>query len=558
MNRLVRGSIMVAAVAAAWACSTDLGENPDQTDRLSADPTVMFIANDDSQAVEVEALNSAGQQLAADFSVSDPGTGIVITPDTSFLPIPGQGQSPTRARFTVRAATPGTFVSTTFTVSANGQSIDIPVNITPATIAATFSNPTPAVGEFITITAPGALRFTPASVVTSSGGVVFLSSLSADSTTLTVAFGPDAVGSTITVTNAVVPYLPGQTFTVTSSGTVTTPLSSDFPIGINNFNPAIGDQLVLTAPAPFKFTPASVPRIPNAGFFVQSVSADSSTITILIGPNADSVLAVTNLVIPSATGLGTFTLGTAGVVTSPVVDDFAANYSDATPDINQNVTLSAGTLKFLPTATVRIGTDNQTITARAADSSSITFRAHKQFGALDTLKVNGIAFANLLQVPLLLPADVTPTVSATVLTLAGTDQLATAPLVDIPPTGLTGGVIDNGPFPAGPTICTNTLGGPCKVYKFVTTATRSFGVSASWSNPSDADEGVYFTNSTGTALVGTTGCDIHFEAPGNFESCTVSNLAAGTYFIVFDDFSPFYGPPFDVPPARFQIDLTGL
>jgi hypothetical protein len=105
MNRLVRGSIMFVAAAGAWACKTNLGENGDTTDHLVATPSVVLVANTDSQAVDVEALNPQGEQLAADFVASNVGAGIIVRQDTSFLPVPG-GQSPVRARFVVRAVDP--------------------------------------------------------------------------------------------------------------------------------------------------------------------------------------------------------------------------------------------------------------------------------------------------------------------------------------------------------------------------------------------------------------------------------------------------------------------
>jgi hypothetical protein len=288
--------------------------------------------------------------------------------------------------------------------------------------------------------------------------------------------------------------------------------------------------------------------------FVQSRAADSSSITILIGPNADSAAVIDNIVIPALPGLGVYTLGTAGTVNSPLVPNFTAVYSDNTTDINQLITLSATGLKFSPTSVVRLANDQQTITARAADSNSVTFRVHKQHGALDSLKVDGLLFPNLLQVPLTLPADAGITISATVLTIPGTGDFATAPLVDIPPTGLVGGVINNGPFFTGPAACSASLGGPCQIFKFVTTATRTFRISSSWN--SSADLGVY--RASAAFAVANIGCDIHGPAPGHFETCTITNLAAGTYYLIVDDFSPFYPPPDDVPPTQHTLDLTGL
>ncbi len=552
MNRLVRGSIMLAAAVVAWACSSSLGDDPDKIDTLSATPTVLFVANNDSQNVDVEALNQEGQQLAADFTVSNTGAGINVTLDTLFLIFPGQGNSPTRARYSVRAASTTSFVSTSFTVSSGGHDVTIPVSVTPANLdIAVPGNPLP--GEVVTLTAPANVRFTPQTTVDAPGGAQ-VTSLSADSSQITVVFNVGNIGATVTVNNVVVTYLPGQTFNLPLTTPITTDSIASFHLTTNTLAPNTGDQVTITIPAPFKATPASVVTIPGTGTAIFSVSADSSTVIFLVGPNANGPVTINNLRIGTATNLGPFTLSTAGTLTSPALTSFTAGYSTSTPNANQNVTITAAGFKFGPGTKVFIGNDQQTVISVAADSNSAIFRAHAP-GASGTLSVADIRLSFLNAVGLTLNATAGVTVGATINTLAGTDQLATAPLVEIPDAGKTGGVFDNSPFATGPAICNTTLGGPCRLYKFVTTVARTFGVAASWDNSSDI--GIYFTNSGGTALVGTTACDAHGPAPGNFESCTVTALAAGTYFIVVDDFSPFYGPPDDVPAGSFQVDLTG-
>jgi hypothetical protein len=125
--------------------------------------------------------------------------------------------------------------------------------------------------------------------------------------------------------------------------------------------------------------------------------------------------------------------------------------------------------------------------------------------------------------------------------------------VDIPETGFSGGVQDNGVWFAGPAVCTGTLGGPCRVYTFTLTTTRTFSVTATWDNTSD--EGIYFTASDGTTLVGTTACDSHGNgATAQPETCTVTDLPAGTYYLIVDDFSPFYGDP---APGFIDVSITG-
>jgi hypothetical protein len=205
MNRLVRGLITVVAAGAGWACGTDLGKDADKTVSLSATPSVVFVANTDSQTVDIEALNADGQQLAADFQLTNVGAGITVRLDSTFQPIPG-GTNPTRARYIVRAATPATFASASFTVSANGQSVTVPVSITPANLPATFSNVAPNPNDTITITAPAPLTFASGTTITFGTLPAQIVSISADSSSITFVPVPSSSG-VATVTDLRLPYL---------------------------------------------------------------------------------------------------------------------------------------------------------------------------------------------------------------------------------------------------------------------------------------------------------------------------------------------------------------
>lgn len=206
MNRLVRGSIMLAAAAAAWACSSSLGENPEAIDRLSADPSVLFVDNDDSATVDIEALNQEGQQLAAEFSAGNVGAGLTVRLDTNFLTFPGQGNSPTRSRFVVRATTTSSFVSSTFTVTAGGKSVVVPVSITPANFPATFSSLTPAFGDTVVLSAPAPLTFSSGSTITIGTVVQPLLSIAPDSSSASFIAVPGSAGP-LNVSGLTLPYL---------------------------------------------------------------------------------------------------------------------------------------------------------------------------------------------------------------------------------------------------------------------------------------------------------------------------------------------------------------
>lgn len=252
MNRLVRGSVILAAVAMVGACGGLDTDGIDQTVQLVADPTVIFVNNTDSQAVFVEALNSLGQQLEGNFTLSNVGAGLTVTLDTAFAPRPGVDNLPTRVRYFVRGTTPSSFVSSTFTVTANGQSITIPVNITPANLPAVFSNLTPAPNDTITLTAPSPLKFTPGSTVTFGTLAAVVVGLSADSSVISVVPVPGSTGAAV-VTGLTLPYL-SSAQNLTTTDQVNVPQIS----GTADFN---------TAPTiPIPATGETVLFVDNGGF----------------------------------------------------------------------------------------------------------------------------------------------------------------------------------------------------------------------------------------------------------------------------------------------------
>jgi len=334
MNRLVRGSIMFVAAAGAWACKTNLGENADVTDHLVATPSVVLVANTDSQSVDVEALNPQGEQLAADFTITDPGVGIIVRQDTAFLPVPG-GHSAVRARFVVRGATTTTFVSTSFTISANGKSVVVPVVITPATLDIGFSNAAPALGDTVSLTLPAGMHFTSASTVTITNGVAVIAGLSADSSQIFLLLGPGIIDQAATVDNLINDFLPGQTFTLTTTGTVTTPTLTNVLATFSTAAPNLGDTVVVTLPATFRALDNVEISWSGAGpAIVASIAADSGSFKILAPTGATGVATVNNvalsflLAVPISaptvatltvsSTLGTTQTGTGATGTAPV------------------------------------------------------------------------------------------------------------------------------------------------------------------------------------------------------------------------------------------------
>jgi hypothetical protein len=231
MNRLVRGSVLLAAaVSLLWACGGDpTANNADKPVKLVAAPAVVFVANTDSVAVTVDVENALGQQLAGDFVLTTVGTGLTVTQDTLFSSTLTGQQLKTRVRYFVRATTPADFVASSFTVTSNGLSVTVPVDITPANLPGTFSTAAPNIGDTVTLTAPAPLKFTPASTIAFGSAVATVVGITADSSGLLFLAPPGAAG-TATVGGLTLPYLSSaQTLVTTTPMATTTTICCTLP-----------------------------------------------------------------------------------------------------------------------------------------------------------------------------------------------------------------------------------------------------------------------------------------------------------------------------------------
>lgn len=324
---------------------------------------------------------------------------------------------------------------------------------------------------------------------------------------------------------------------------------------LNNATPALGDTVIVTAPPPFKFTPASVVTAGSAAIVPLAMSADSSSISFLPGPSADDPVNVDHTVLSYASDTLFFDLNTAVNLVTPAVTSFTATLSNAAPANSQAVTITLGAnFKFLPNASLThvSGTGVPVaVISRAADSSAITFiPAPGQ--AASALYADNIVLSFLTAVAISdLPSNVTITPPAP---YAGTDAFATAPTVTMPTVGNTANFVDVGAFNSS-TDCDNQDGGfDCRIYKFTLPANVTLTFNNTWNNTTDL--GLYFSDNTGTGL-GFGACDAKGAgAAGQPETCTRA-FTAGTYYMQMTTYHPFYAAPNNVPPDWFRIQVTG-
>lgn len=246
MKRLLCGSVVLAASLVLISCTSDpTGDFRGDPARIVADPSSIFLDQGTNLPVNVRLEDDQGNPLATEWDFTA-GNGITVDRNEDFLGTTVGAPLESEAQFVVFAGnSPG---ATSFTVTASGLSLEIPVKITPTSLVATFSNPTPAQNEAVTITAEG-YTFLPEAAISFAGTPALL--LANDGTSLTFLPSPGATGPA-QVDGIAIAFLP------------TTPLSlvTTTEIAVAPLAPVAGTEDPATAP--------SLPVPPEggaAGFF---------------------------------------------------------------------------------------------------------------------------------------------------------------------------------------------------------------------------------------------------------------------------------------------------
>lgn len=546
MNRVTRGMVVFAAALTALSCKGDPTDSlRNGVDHLVATPSALYVDNNTTKTVIVEAVDEQGNRQAGNFQIVSVGAGITVVPDDSFnLITNSKGEqvlpSPwTRARFKV---TTNVYTESQFVVSAGGEQITIPVRTSPGTLVSAISNLTPGNGDTVTISAPAGLSFDPLTSAVTFGPFAAVVITRTDST---ISFVPPPGGSgPATVTNVLLDYAP-------AAGAFSVPTASSFQVALlpnitsTPTTAQVGDTITINIPAPFKWTARSHILIPGASaIVVTGVSVDSSTVTFRIGPNADTTITVDSTVVSGVPTLGRYALSTTTKLQSPLAATFPATLSNALPAAHDTVVITAGAgFKFLPTATLTVNGNSVFILSRAADSSAITFIPLPFGGLAGPVITNGIVFSTATTLPLLLPAGVNLKLPGSI----GGGSIAGAAQLVVPPNGQTSMFVDQGGFVASADC---HVGVHCRFYRIDLAAPRTFTVSLAWGNT--ADLGGYFTDAAGNDIFGDFACDnFGSGAGGQPEACTQTLPAGTTYFVVGD----FTATPQNT--GSLRITITG-
>lgn len=525
MNRLTSGLAALCSLLLVAGCNGDPTEplRDKGINRLIAAPSQLFIELGATKSVDVGAVDSAGSGLDFDYQVTAVGSGITVKRDSSFR---GEFISdslfsvpPTdlQFRFTVVATAYG---ATSFTVSAGGKELVVPVQVVPQNqIGATFSSTTPALGDTITLTLDPGAAFTSTSVFSLAGGTVTPKIVESDPNGTFIRFlAPPNVNSGMTITDVASTATPGILFTPTTSQLLETPFIDSVDVVFSNATPTVGQTVTATLPNLIKFTPVTSLTFPDqlAPPAAVTVAADSLSLTFEAPPNATGPARVDSLVFP---GDFVLELPTRPIITAENIGTtVAATFNTLTPAVNQTVTVTAPAgFSFDPAATIDFSGIAGEILSQTG--SSITFTPAP--GTTAPVNVAGTLLNSAPQFNLTMQTTDTIAAASTVPTAVGTDAQGTAPTLTTPGVGGTSAFYDAPDYAAAAD----------HYYKLVVGTAGDYTITLDWTVGSDIDLFVCPSPVPGDFST----CDFTAATGAHPESATYT-LTAGTYFIVGDDF----------------------
>ena len=555
MNRFRSGLVPLCALLVLAGCSSEpTGDLRDTTPEIVATPTQLFIELGGTKTVEVGAVDAQGNPLDFNYEVTSTGAGITVRRDSSFLPIfvnDSTLQAPAvgpRFRFIVEGTG---YAATSFTVSAGGVEKVIPVQVVPeAGIAATFDNPTPALGDTITLTAPAGVTFADTANLEIVGNTLIPVIVSQDATTIRF-IAPPSVNSPITIHGVISQSAPTVVFAPATQTPLQTPLIDTVDVVYSTTTPTLGQTVTMSVPEPLiRLAVDSIvypDQLPGRAAGPQNIviAPDSSSLTFDTPPNANGSGTVVNFKFP---GGFLIALPTRPNYTAPNIGtELDATFSTQTPGLLEAVTLTAPAgFTFAPDVAIAIAGQPVIIQSVAGDGSSVTFLPIP--GSIGTAAIDGVvptaAPSNILTMSTVQSITVPPLTP-----LEGTEDAATAPTIST-----SGETIDAGSF--GATECGGNSGFPCQLYKISLAAPTTLTVSVEGSNA--ADLGLYFLNPADLSdAVDTGGDQLVCDALGRAsppESCSL-DFPAGDYIMAVVSFGPGY-PENDPNPAFITLNIN--
>jgi hypothetical protein len=538
-----------------------VGCNSEPTDSLRggptelvATPTHLFLELGGVKNVEVGSVDDQGNPIDLNYEVTATGPGITVRRDSSFLPIfvdDSTLQAPAvgpRFRFIVEGTA---YAASSFTVSAGGLTLEVPVQVVPQTgFAGTFDKPVAVLGDTITLTAAPGTAFTETAELRLPGVAdtiplhPLIVARGENGSSLSFIAPPNVNGPLI-ITEVTSVSAPDLVFSPATDAVLQTPLIDTVDVTYSTTTPALNQTVTMTVPEPLiDLVVDSIifpGQIPGREGDPQNilVDPDSSSLSFSTPPNIDGSGTVVNFAFPGGFLLA---LPTRPTVTAPNIGTtFDATFSNQTPAVLETVTLTAPAgFTFDDTTNVTIGGNLAITQSVAGDGSSVTLLPIP--GSAGVASVDGV-------VPAATPGNIVTMLTLQTLTvppltpLEGTDDPATAPLIPTP-----GVTVDAGTFDA--TNCGGLSGIPCQVYSISFAAPTTLTYTLTGANA--ADLGLYFLNAADFSDASQF-CDALGRASPP-ESCALS-FDAGDYILMVINFGPFYAEN-DPNPPFFEIDIN--
>ena len=552
MNRLTSGMVAFLALLVVAGCHGDPTE-PLRAGvaRIDAAPSQIFLQLGESKTVDVSAVDEQGNQISSAYEVTATGTGITVKRDSTFLQVFVNDSTlsvPPEAPIFRYIVTATAYTATSFTVSAGGKDVVVPVQVAPLNqVAVTFSSTTPALGDTVTIAAPAGTSFDQTTTVTVAGGTLQPLVVYRSATNDTIRFiPPPNINAPLTLSNVTTVSAPGLVFNPVTTQILQSPVADSADVTFSTTTPSVGQTVTVTLASPLiKFQPVVAIAFPDqlASPANVTVSADSATLTFEAPPNATGAGRIDSLVYPGGFALSLPTR--TGVIAENIGTHLAATFSSLTPTAGQSVTVTtpAG-FTFDPTATVAISGSSPIVTGRTG--TSITFLPDP--GLIGPTDLTGIILSSAPQFNLSLQSVDTVTVGATVTPLAGTDAPGTAPSIAVPAVGATTAIIDGGTYGYQAPIFGGAFGTfPSRLYKLTVPSGRNITVTINWNSGDDLG-GYWFASDGTTEPPALNPADA--GGGGAHPETSTSTFAAGTYLLAIVNFGPA-DPPF------FSIQLDG-
>jgi hypothetical protein len=296
MKRLLLGMAPTLVLLAGIGCKGDpTGDLQNGMDHLTATPSQMFLQPGESKTVIVSGFDAQGNPQPADYVVTDPGTNITVKRDSTFLPdyvndstLQAPATAPT-FRFIVTSTGYG---ATSFTVTAQGKSVTVPVqNAATTVLDAQVSDTQPALGEVVTITLPAGVSFSPTTTVTLADTLAvqpFAVTIAPDNKSLTFLPPPNMTSAQLVISDVVSDAVPGAPFSPVTAQRFTTPQLTLLNATISNLAPAALQQITVSIIGGATFDPSATFSIGNTDAVLLNLT--STVATLLPIPGTSGIL----------------------------------------------------------------------------------------------------------------------------------------------------------------------------------------------------------------------------------------------------------------------------